>query len=50
MAAPYDVNLRNVPSDAASNDVRLYEPGVADAPPPPGGETPPLRTMMGMGR
>lgn len=49
MAAPYDVNLRIVASDADPDDVRLYEPGVAD-PAPPAEGTPPLRTMMGMGR
>ena len=48
MAAPYDVYLRIVPPDPDPDDVRLY-PFEADAP-PVGGETPPLRTMMGMGR
>lgn len=44
-----EVHLRTVPSDADADDVRLYDPTQPDSPVPPS-ETPPLRTMMGMGR
>lgn len=42
-----DIYLRDVPAEADADDVRLYDPTQADA--PPVGGAVPLRMLMGTG-